>query len=237
VFFFERNYSYTVLNFWKEHDAENWDQMYVALFCLIFLSITSGFIFNDMFLGYGSNFWNNSIYFFNNHFLFLDVEFIHPLIKNLPILLSFFNMFFFYLIFSNLYWVKYNLNKSFFFFSTIFTNISPFFYYAMFFNKLYNKLYSLLYNYSYLIQVKCVDKGLLELIGPFGSYKFFRFLHINFNNFISPLLFNYLFIFFLNLFIFLVILFLIFNNYFFIFNNYLGLIIIYFIIIFINIHI
>lgn len=234
VFFSQRNYSYTVFKFWRGHSAENWDSMYFALFFLIFLSISSGFLFNDMFLGYGSNFWSGSIFFFQNNFLFLEVEFINPLIKNLPILLSFFNMFCFYLIFSNLYWIKFSFNKCFCLCSTIFTNISPFFFYAMFFNKLYSKIYNLLYNYSYLIQVKCVDKGLLEFIGPFGFYKFFRFLHINLNNFISPLLFNYLFIFFFNLFSFLIILFLIFNNYIFIFDNYIGLVLLYSLIIFIG---
>jgi len=40
--------------------------------------------------------------------------------------------------------------------------------------KLYNKLYTLIVNYSYTIFIKYIDKGLLEVIGPFGFYKFFK---------------------------------------------------------------
>jgi len=195
--------------------------MFISLFCLIYLSILSGFFFVDMFLGYGSIFFNNSIFLFNDHFIFLDIEYIHPLIKNLPITFCFLMMFILYNLFSNLDYIK-NL-----YILSIFDKISAFFFNVLFLDKLYNDLYNLLFKLSYLVQVKSIDKGILELAGPFGFYKFFRFLHIKLNNFISPLLFNYLFVFFFSLFLFLFILIFVLSSYFNILISHIGLILIF----------
>lgn len=85
VFFSSFNFNFSILIFWKKHITESLDLMFISLACLIFLSITSGYLFSDMFLGYGSNFWNNAIYIYNCHFNFIDIEYIHPMIKNLPL--------------------------------------------------------------------------------------------------------------------------------------------------------
>ncbi len=228
VFFHNYNFSYTHIIFWKGHDTELFDYMYISLFCLIFFSSLSGYLFYDMFIGYGSLFWNNSIFFFNNHFIFIDIEYIHPIIKNLPIILCFINMYIFYTIFISL-----NLLKNNPYFFSILNKLSALFFYALFFNKLYNNLFNQVFKLSYIIQAKYIDKGILELIGPFGFYKFFRLLHFKLNNFIPSLLFNYLFIFFFSFFLFLVLLSISFNTYFFIIASNTGLIFAIIIIIFI----
>jgi hypothetical protein len=83
------------------------------------------------------------------------------------------------------------------------------------------------------MQAKSIDKGILELIGPFGVYKFFRGLFYKMNNFIPSLLFNYLFVFFFSFFFFLVLLIIIFSNYFFIILSHFGLILIFIFLLFI----
>jgi NADH-ubiquinone oxidoreductase chain 5 len=173
-----------------------------------------------MFLGYGSSFWNNSIYFFNKHFLFIEVEYINFFIKNLPIILCFFNMFFFFILYSKFYILKYSFFK-------FLNNFSVFFYYAFFFNKIYNFIYECIFLHSYVIQVKFIDKGLLELIGPYGMYKIFKLLNLKLNNFMPSQLFIYLFLFFFNfnLFLFCLIFFISISNI--IIVNYFGLVIIY----------
>jgi hypothetical protein len=56
--------------------------MFISLASLIILSIISGYLFNDLFLGYGSIFFgNNAISVFNYHYNFIDIEYIHPLLK------------------------------------------------------------------------------------------------------------------------------------------------------------
>lgn len=198
VFFHNFNFNYSQIVYWKSHETEVFDLMFISMFCLIFFSAMSGYIFSDMFLGYGTAFWNNSIFIFNNHFLFIDVEYINALIKNLPIILCFLNMFIFYFI---LIFVS-NRNAIYSTFMII-RKVSPFFYYGLFFDRIYNKIFSVIFKGSYEVQAKYIDKGFLEFIGPFGLYKFFRALHYDINQSVEPLLFNYLFMFFLSLFIFL----------------------------------
>ncbi len=137
-------------------------------------------------------------------------------------------MYIFYTIFISL-----NLLKNNPYFFSILNKLSALFFYALFFNKLYNNLFNQVFKLSYIIQAKYIDKGILELIGPFGFYKFFRLLHFKLNNFIPSLLFNYLFIFFFSFFLFLVLLSISFNTYFFIIASNTGLIFAIIIIIFI----
>lgn len=71
-----------------------------------------------------------------------------------------------------------------------------------------------------------MDKGFLEIIGPFGAYKLFRHLYLSINKSIAPLIFYYLFamFFFLFLLLFFIVSIYIFNIN--LLNQHLGLIII-----------
>jgi hypothetical protein len=92
------------------------------------------------------------------------VEFISPIIKNLPILLCFFFIFILLFIFVTLDYNEYfTLNPQFF---VKFSIISSFFYYALFFLNVYNNIYKQILLYTYLVSTKYMDKGILELIGP-----------------------------------------------------------------------
>jgi NADH-ubiquinone oxidoreductase chain 5 len=198
--------------------------MFISLISLIFLSIISGFLFNDIFIGYGSLMWNNIIYIFNYHFNFIDIEYIHPLIKNLPILLCLI-----IIISINYLFISINNINNLFIYKNlyiIYLNFFFFFYYALFFDNFYNRIYNYILKYSYLISTKYMDKGILELIGPFGLYKLFRFLFNKTQNFIFPLIFYYLFIFFLCLVIIIIIIFFIYYVNINFFTNNLRLIII-----------
>jgi len=198
VFFHNKNYYYFLVIYWTKNVTESLDLMFVSLISLLILSIFSGYLFSDMFLGYGSAFWNNSIFVFSSHYNYLEVEFISPLIKNLPIILCFFFIFVLLLIFVTLdYNEFFTYNPRFF---IKFGVISSFFYYALFFDNIYNNFYKNILNYTYLVSTKYMDKGILELIGPWGAYKFFHFLNVKLSNNISPLIFYYLFVFFLGFF-------------------------------------
>lgn len=70
--------------------------MALPMFCLAFLSIFIGFIASDLMAGFGNNFLQDSVVILPSHFSPLDTEFIHPLIKNLPVIFSLFFMFFTY---------------------------------------------------------------------------------------------------------------------------------------------
>lgn len=97
------------------------------------------------------------------NFAFIEAEFLHPLIKNLPIILSIFGMFFGYFVYY-FFLLNFNNNKKigFKFFIIIANTLNPFFYYAGFFNFIYNKIFNILYIFSYNVNTKNLDKGYFE---------------------------------------------------------------------------
>jgi hypothetical protein len=58
----------------------------------------------------------------------------------------------------------------------------------MFVNKLYNKIYYLINKISYVIVSKYLDKGFLELLGPFGFYKLFFIINDYLKNITTSLI-------------------------------------------------
>lgn len=58
----------------------------ILLSVLICLSLVSGFIFKDIFVGFGSNYFAGAIYQRPNTFSFVDLEFIPAYIKLFPVL-------------------------------------------------------------------------------------------------------------------------------------------------------
>ena len=55
-------------------------------------SIFIGYISRDMFVGLGTNFWNNSIYIMPSNNQMIDAEFLYTFFKLLPVLLSIFGL-------------------------------------------------------------------------------------------------------------------------------------------------
>lgn len=145
--------------------------MGIPLGLLAFGSIFIGYISKDMFVGLGSNFWNNSIYInpFNNQMI--DAEFLPTFFKLLPVLLSFFGLFSaFYLYFFKFKFL-YNLKIS---------EYGLYFYNFLnrkwYFDKIYYEfinqyILQIGYNFTY----KMIDKGLIEMCGPYGLTTIFSF--------------------------------------------------------------
>ena len=179
----------------------------IPLFILSILSIFVGFLFSDIFVGIGSDYFNNSIYIKYEHFNNMEIEFISPFFKNLPFILTFFGLLLSYFFFNILnisnkqlnflnFWIKKRLYE-------IFFN-------AGFFNFFYNRIYIYIFNLFYKINVKYIEKGFFELFGPIGLYLFFRDLSYK-ARFISPYFVNIsLFLIYFNL--ILILYFLILSN-------------------------
>lgn len=184
--FFTSIYSFRLIFFvffgkysgFNVHFHEN--DIFIAgpMFILSFFSIYIGYLFNEGVIGLGSFFFNNSIFLLPSNFANFDSEFLNPFIKNLPLILSilgFFVVLFFYF---------YDL----FFFTNVFNNLAPFFYYSYFFNFFYNGIFILFFKISYIF-TKVIDKGVFELIGPYGFYRFFLNLHLFLNYLKSSIIF------------------------------------------------
>jgi proton-translocating NADH-quinone oxidoreductase chain L len=58
------------------------------LFILSFLSIFVGFLTNDFFIGFGTDFWLNSIFILPKNYILTDIEFLQTFYKILPLIFS-----------------------------------------------------------------------------------------------------------------------------------------------------
>ena len=171
--------------------------MFFPMFSLCFCSILIGYIFNDLMLGWGTFFWVNSIFVLPEHMFFIDAEFIHPLIKNLPVLISFFTMFvtnIFLNLLNNL-----RIYRNIWFYKQIykyFNMINVFFNQAGFVNVIYNTWFLDIFTTSYWSINKFLDKGFFEFFGPYGFFRFFRHLFKLFEHcWISVMFFSIFFMF------------------------------------------
>nr|YP_010394816.1 NADH dehydrogenase subunit 5 [Phytophthora megakarya]DAZ89253.1 TPA_asm: NADH dehydrogenase subunit 5 [Phytophthora megakarya] len=147
-------------------------EMGIPLGLLAFGSIFIGYISKDMFVGLGSNFWNNSIYInpFNNQMI--DAEFLPTFFKLLPVILSFCGLFgAFYLYFFKFRFL-YNLKIS---------EYGLYFYNFLnrkwYFDKIYYEFINqYILKIGYNVTYKMIDKGLIEMCGPYGLTTIFSFL-------------------------------------------------------------
>lgn len=84
----EKNIKYT--NIYKQYaKAQDADWvMCTVLFILVVGSIYVGWFFRSMFIGIGSDFWNNSIFIKPNNGIMIEAEFLPPFIKIIPLILT-----------------------------------------------------------------------------------------------------------------------------------------------------
>lgn len=146
------------------------ESSFLMLFPLMLLALGSifiGFLTKDFFVGVGTDFWGSSIFTFPTNLFFIEAEFLPISIKWLPFVLSSAGI----LISSYVNIFNYNFftyKKS----NTIIT------FFAFLINKkwyidiLHNRLIvNTLLNFGYLISFKTLDRGFIELSGPYGISK------------------------------------------------------------------
>jgi NADH-ubiquinone oxidoreductase chain 5 len=142
-------------------------RMALPLFILTFPSIFIGYCSRDLFIGLGTEFWNNAIFVFPTNLNIIDAEFASQFFKILPVCLSLtgvFSAFFFYTFFSeDLYLIKTSL---------VGRKIYNFLNKKWFFDKVYNEFINQSFlKFGYYSTYKAVDRGFIEMIGPFGLSK------------------------------------------------------------------
>ena len=221
---------FTIYNsFSTQHGESPW-QMFIPMFCLAFGSIFIGYLASDLLMGFGQNFWQESIFILPAHFSPLDTEFIHPLIKNLPVILS---LLFMFLTYFFLYFIEiwshtdvFKHNKFIRFIYPFWCKLSAFFYHAGFINTIYNYGFEKIMIVSYTAVTKYLDKGFFEFFGPYGLYKGFHFLY-NFLRFSWYSVISIsVFIMFIGICLLLIYLFVVLSNIYIVLLNYCGLVLI-----------
>jgi NADH-ubiquinone oxidoreductase chain 5 len=176
-------------NIYKQYaSAQDADWVMCAvLFILAIGSIYAGWFFRPMFIGLGSDFWNNSIFIKPNNGLMIEAEFLPPFIKIIPLVLTLAGA----LLASQftLVWVT----QAYMLASTYFRALYLFLNQRWFYDKLLNEVigyssYKLGFDF-----VKIFDKGLLEMLPIFGLGlpKFLKSLYIRLGATQSGLIYHY----------------------------------------------
>ena len=150
----------------------------LSLFLLTILSVLVGFFTVDLFIGFGSNFWQNSIFIAPLHYNLVDIEFIPVIYKLFPLFLTLIGVvlaFFFYAFNIELFFA---IKKS-----KLYNVVYTFLLKKWYVDKLYNVLFSAnILKFSHEFTYKIIDRGLLEIIGPYtlsnSTYKISSFLDI-----------------------------------------------------------
>lgn len=142
-------------------------RMALPLFILTFPSLFIGYISKDLFIGLGTSFWNNALFISPINYNQVDSEFIPQMYKLLPLFFSLLGAstaLFFYTF----------LPKELYLFKT--SNFGKFLYTFLnrkwFFDKFYNEFINqFLLFFGYHMSYKTIDRGLIEMVGPFGLSK------------------------------------------------------------------
>nr|UAT97977.1 NADH dehydrogenase subunit 5 [Ahnfeltia plicata] len=130
-------------------------------------SIFVGYLTRDFFIGLGTNFWGSSILILPQHSNFVEAEWLPVVTKWLPFYLSILGISLASFI---------NLTPAFFTFFLKFPRTLSFFTFLVnkkwYFDILYNRF--LVYpsmHFGYLVSFKNLDRGFIELLGPYGLAK------------------------------------------------------------------
>jgi len=141
-------------------------RMTLPLFLLSIFSIFVGYTTKDLFIGFGNDFWNHSIFIQLDNYRMADIEFLSVSYKILPFLLTLAGIGIAYYIYTFNLFSYYNVKKS-----LSYKDIYNFFNKKWYFDRVYFELFAtqaLLLPHSYFY--KHVDRGLIEKVGPLGIY-------------------------------------------------------------------
>ena len=147
------------------HDAPI--KMALPLLILSVPSIFIGYLSRDLFIGLGSPFWNGALFVMPSNLNAIDAEFIPHFFKLLPVGLS--------LTGATLALVLYTFSSKGLYVlktSVMVRKIYNFLNRKLFFDKVYNEFISqTALSFGYFISYKTIDRGIIEMLGPWGLSK------------------------------------------------------------------
>lgn len=144
----------------------NW-KMLLPLGLLAIPSIFIGYLTKDLFIGFGTNFWGLSIFYNPITSNYIDSEFISLLFKLLPLLFSFFGTLLAYCLYTHYKKIMY-LFKISNFGRQIYTFLNK----KWYIDRVYNQLIGQkLLNSGLYFTYQIIDRGIIEIFGPFGFSK------------------------------------------------------------------
>lgn len=187
----------TQYNFINSH--ENPPQMSIPLVILAFGAIFVGYIFKDAFIGLGTDFFGHSIYVNPQNVNWTEAEFISPLTKWTPVLISLFG--------AGLAFSLYHFSPS-----TIlnikmsFRSVYIFLNNKWHFDSLYNHyIVKPIIFWGHNVSYKIIDRGVIEYIGPTGIIKLIKNLGLKLSSLQAGYVYNYALTMFLGCTLFLIL--------------------------------
>jgi proton-translocating NADH-quinone oxidoreductase chain L len=162
----------------------------IPLLVLSFGSIFLGFLTKDMVIGLGTDFWQNAVFVLPKNNLYIESEFIPTSIKLIPTILSFTGAGL-ALVLNHFY------SKELYNFTT--SNLGLTFYAFLnkkwYFDKVYNEyINKKLLLFGYFISFKGIDKGIVEMFGPYGFATTFNSLGKKFGKIQTGFIYHYAFV-------------------------------------------
>ena len=181
---------------------ENPAAMSVPLVILGFGSIFWGYIFRDAFIGVGSDFFGSSIFVSSSNLNLLEAEFIEPILKWTPVLLSFAGAGSAFILYQFIPSFIYNLKTS-YFGKLIYTFLSN----KWHFDSIYNYyIVKPTFKWGHDVSYKILDRGIIEILGPRGVTVVVSKLTKWISSLQSGFVYNYAFTIFLGTTVFLIVL-------------------------------
>ena len=173
----------------------------LPLFLLTLCSIFIGFFTKEFFIGFGSDFWNFTIFILPTNYLILDIEFITFFFKILPFLVTCLGIFLAYTLYIKNLTIFFTIKQSKFY--IYFFN---FFSKKWYFDRIYNQFINqTILSAGYFFSYKIIDRGLLEHSGPYGLTIGVNYLTTNIKYLQSGNISQYLLLFFFFIFLLLII--------------------------------
>jgi NADH-ubiquinone oxidoreductase chain 5 len=167
------------------------------------ISIFVGFLFKDLFIGLGTDFWNNSVFQLYTNTDILTAEFLDFSYKLIPLVFSLLGMF------SSLsvYYLFYRMT-----FITIFNKFFNLLYFFLvkkwYFDLIYNNLFvfNLLKSF-YSVTFKLIDRGLIEFFGPLSVVRLTAYFSRALSFVQTGYMYNYIFIIIVSIIVFIKLIF------------------------------
>ena len=162
----------------------------IPLYILCFGSIFIGYFFKELFLGMNVDTWNNTFFVLPWHFNNINSEFLPFYIKLIPVIFSItggLTSYFLYAIFYKIFNNNEFYNKNYHFYKFLSNK--------WYFDKIYNQfIVKNLLNFSYYTSFKTIDRGVIEILGPFGITLIIKKLSNFFSKLQTGLIYHYIFL-------------------------------------------
>jgi proton-translocating NADH-quinone oxidoreductase chain L len=161
--------------------------MAIPLILLSFGSIFVGYLARDMMIGLGTDFWGSALFILPQNIVYLESEYIPQVIKMVPLVFSALGAFLAYGINRDQTLLAYSLKMS-----AIGKTLYLFLNKRWLFDKVYNDfLAHPSLTFGYHVSFKSLDKGVIEIFGPYGIAKTFQHLIVQMSHLQSGFIYHY----------------------------------------------